>query len=67
MVVAKELWYYVSCSRPLLAMTHGLFSACRLGEGELGLRVRMAYGMFDTRGRCQSLLPYKRYNTEVRT
>ncbi|CAK0783630.1 hypothetical protein CVIRNUC_006829 [Coccomyxa viridis] len=23
----------------------------RLGEGELGLRVRMAYGMFDTRGR----------------
>ena len=25
--------------------------ACRLGEGELSLRVRMAFGMFDTRGR----------------
>ena len=25
--------------------------SCRLGEGELALRVRMAYGMFDTRGR----------------
>lgn len=23
----------------------------KLGEGPLGLRVRMAYGMFDTRGR----------------
>lgn len=28
----------------------------RLGEGPLGLRVRMAYGMFDTRGRCGLLL-----------
>ena len=24
----------------------------RLGPGPLSLRVRMAYGMFDTRGRC---------------
>lgn len=42
-------------SRSLLLMcgsgTASAHQPCRLGEGELELRVRMAFGMFDTRGR----------------
>ena len=36
-----------------LAVSQGMDEiGVRLGPGTLGLRVRMAYGMFDTRGRC---------------
>ena len=38
-----------------LAVSQGLDEiGVRLGPGTLGLRVRMAFGMFDTRGRCDS-------------
>jgi hypothetical protein len=39
-----------------LAVSQGLDEiGIRLGPGSLGLRVRMAFGMFDTRGRCAAL------------